>query len=504
MTQTSRTPSASSPPLSARDRSVVFTMLVATFVVILNETIMNVALPRLMTELSVGASTVQWLSTAFLLTMAVTIPATGFLIQRFGTRTLFVSALSLFSLGTLLAGVAPSFAPLLAGRVVQALGTALMLPLLTTTILALVPARRRGAFFGTVSIVISVAPAVGPTVSGLILEALSWRYLFFFVLPISLAVLGYGAAQLKNVGERRNSSLDLPSVALSALGFGGVVYGFSRAGEGGWGSPLVLGALLVGGVSLLLFTLRQLRLQRRDAPLLDLRAFSYPMFSLSVVLIMIVMMALFASAILLPIYLQSVRGLSSLTTGLLLLPGGALMGITAPTVGRLFDRYGPVALTSSGAALLTGSLLGFTTLGAATPVWLLLLQHVVFSIGLALLFTPILATGLNPLPSRLYSHGSAIMSTLQQVAGAVGTALLITVMTGRTALSAAGGAAPVLAQTAGLHAAFMVAALLAALGLGVTFFLRRTLPTETDTDVDTDVDTDAAPGGEGQPAFSAH
>lgn len=148
MTETPRAPSAKAAPLSARDRVVVFTMLVATFVVILNETIMNVALPRLMTELSVGASTVQWLSTAFLLTMAVTIPATGFLIQRFGTRTLFVSALSLFSLGTLLAGVAPSFAPLLAGRVVQALGTALMLPLLTTTILALVPAERRGAFFG--------------------------------------------------------------------------------------------------------------------------------------------------------------------------------------------------------------------------------------------------------------------------------------------------------------------------------------------------------------------
>ena len=492
MTQTPRASSASAPQLSARDRAVVFTMLVATFVVILNETIMNVALPRLMSELGVDASTVQWLSTAFLLTMAVTIPATGFLIQRFSTRNLFVSALGLFSMGTLLAGVAPGFALLLTGRIVQALGTALMLPLLTTTILALSPVERRGAFFGTVTIVISVAPAVGPTVSGLILEVLPWRYLFFFVLPISLAVLGYGAARLTNVGERRNPGLDLPSVALSALGFGGVVYGFSRAGEGGWGSPAVLGALGLGGVSLVLFTLRQLRLQRRDAPLLDLRTFLYPMFSLSVVLIMIVMTALFASAILLPIYLQGVRGLSSLQTGLLLLPGGALMGVLAPTVGRLFDRYGPVALTSSGAALLTGSLLGFTTLGAATPVWLLLTQHVVFSLGLALLFTPILATGLNPLPSRLYAHGSAIMSTLQQVAGAVGTALLIGVMTGRAETALTRGETPVLAQTAGLHAAFMVAALFAVLGLGVTFFLRRTLP------------ADAAPGGEGQPAFSAH
>lgn len=469
-------PDRTAPELTPRDRGILFTLLIATFVVILNETIMNVALPRLMAELRVSAATVQWLATAFMLTMAVVIPTTGFVLQRFSTRQVFLGAMGLFCLGTLLAGLAPGFELLLAGRVVQASGTAVMLPLLITTVLALVPAERRGAVMGSISVVISVAPAVGPTLSGLILEALPWRFLFLLVLPVALLTLTYGARRLVNVGEGRPGTLDLPSVLLSAAGFGGVVYGFSSAGEGpdGWGNPRVALVLGVGGLSLLLFTLRQRALGRRGTPLLDLRAFGYPMFSPSLVVIMIAMMALFGGAILLPIYLQGLRGLGSLETGLLLLPGGLLMGLAAPTVGRLFDRHGPVVLSVPGAALLTLTLWGFSTVTAATPGGLLLALHLVLSLGLALLFTPVMTTGLNPLPGHLYSHGSAIMSTLQMVAGAVGTALLVTVMTSRAANL--GAASPQAAQTAGLHAAFALSAGIAALALLLTFFLRRALP----------------------------
>lgn len=474
--------------LNPRDRNIIFVLLIATFVVILNETIMNVALPKLMVELQVGATTVQWLATAFMLTMAVVIPMTGFVLQRFSTRTVFLAAMGLFSLGTLVAGLAPGFPVLLAGRVIQASGTAIMLPLLTTAILALVAPERRGGVMGMVSIVISVAPAIGPTLSGLIIEALPWRYLFLCVLPVALLTLVYGAGRLVNIAEPRPTSLDLPSVLLSAVGFGGLVYGFSSAGEGsgGWGNPRVTVALLVGGLSLLLFVWQQLALGRRGAPLLDLAAFRYPMFSLSVVLIMIVMMSLFGAAILLPIYLQNIRGLSSLQTGLLLLPGGILMGLAAPTVGRLYDRHGPVLLASSGATLLLLTLWRFTTLSSLTSIWELLTLHLILSLGLALLFTPILASGLNPLPRQLYSHGSAIISTLQMVAGAVGTALLVTIMSLRGAQ---------VAPIAGLQAAFAVAAAIAVLALMLTFFLRRVLPGE-----------EGAPpqaSSERQPAFSA-
>lgn len=424
---------------SSRERGIILTLLIAAFVVILNETILNVALPRLMAELKVGASTVQWLATAFMLTMAVVIPTTGFILQRFSTRTVFLAAMGLFSLGTLIAGMAPAFPLLLAGRVIQASGTALMLPLLITTILALVPPAHRGATMGSVSIVISVAPAIGPTLSGLILEVMPWRFLFLFVVPVALLVLVYGARRLVNVGETRATALDLLSVLLSAVGFGGVVYGFSSAGEpGGWSNPKVLVALVAGGLSLLLFGLRQRMLVRRDAPLLDLRAFAYPAFRLSVGIIMIAMMSLFGAAILLPIYLQNIRGLGSLETGLLLLPGGLLM-------------------------------------------------------GLALLFTPIMTSGLNVLPGYLYSHGSAIMSTLQMVSGAVGTALLVTVMAARAAgLRAV--VSPELAQATGLHAAFGLAAGIAAVGLVLTFFLRRVVPAGGEANAETG--TQAAPASD--------
>ena len=486
--------------LSPRDWRTIAVLLVAAFVVILNETIMNVALPTLMVELDVSANTVQWLSTAFLLTMAVVIPMTGFILQRLTTRNAFITAMTLFSTGTLIAGTALGFPQLLVGRVVQASGTAIMLPLLMTTILGLVPARSRGAVMGTVSIVISVAPAFGPTVSGLILEALSWRFMFLLVLPVALVVLAIGAQRLLDVGEVRLSSIDLPSVILSALGFGGFVYGVSRAGEGpgAWGEPQVLLALVVGGVSLIVFVVRQLSLLRRDAPLLDLRAFRYPMFALSVGLFMVVMMALFGSMILLPIYLQNVRGFGSLDTGLLLLPGGALMGLAAPFVGRLYDRYGPVPLTTIGATLLTLMLWRLSTITAQTPVPTLLSMHLVLSLGMALLFTPLMTTGLNPLPSRLHSHGSAIMSSLQQVAGAVGTALLVTIMTNRIH-SLGDTVSPALAQAAGLRAAFAFASGLALVGILLTLFLKRVVEEEQTADEP----SEAAVEPSAEPAMSA-
>ena len=473
-----------------REMGIIFTMLVATFVVILNETIMNVALPKLMADLQISPSTAQWLTTVYMLVMAVLIPTTGFLIQRFTTRTLFLAAMSVFTLGSLVAGLAPGFAVLLVGRILQASGTALMLPLLTTTILALIPVHRRGAMMGTVSIVISVAPAIGPTISGLIVQSLSWRYLFFFIVPIAVTVLAYAARNLVNIGEPRRATLDLPSVLLSALGFGGLVYSLSSAGEsGGWGSPTVLVPLATSLLCLGIFIRRQLTL---STPLLNLRVFRYPMFRLCVALIMMVMMALFASALLLPVYLQTIRQFTPLQTGLMLLPGGVLMGVASPLVGRFFDRHGPRALVTVGASLLTLVLWRFSVLAPDTSVPTLLALHVGFNSGLALLFTPVLATGMNQLPRSLYPHGSAISSTLQQVAGAVGTALLVTVMTTSTQVHAAAGAAAPDALNAGLHSAFTVAAGIAVLGLILTLFIRRSSPPdETGADVQ-------------QPAFSAH
>jgi DHA2 family lincomycin resistance protein-like MFS transporter len=464
-------PAAGTPPagpakMSRESVTIIVTLLVSTFVVILNETIMNVALQRLMVDLGVDAPTVQWLSTGFMLTMAVVIPTTGFILQRLSTRAVFMLAMGLFSGGTLLASVAPGFEVLLLARIVQAGGTAIMLPLLMTTILTLVPVERRGAVMGNVSIAISVAPAMGPTVSGLILEHFSWRFMFVFVLPIALAAFAIGFRYLTNIGETEKTRLDALSVVLTVPAFGGLVYGLSQigGGRGGPGAPAVA-ALAVGVVALLAFVLRQIRLQKSDAPLLDLRAFRFRMFTVSVLLLVVAMVALFGAVILLPLYLQEIRGLKSLETGLALLPGGLAMGLLGPFIGRLFDKVGPLPLTVTGSVLMVASLWQFSLLDAGTPVGWIIALHVALSLGLALLFTPAFTTGLNPLPPHLYSHGSAIMSTLQQVAGAAGTALLVSIY----AVVAAGAGI-----VAGMHAAFLSAAVIALAAVVLAAMMRKT------------------------------
>ena len=475
-TETKQAAPTGTPPADKMSResvTVIVTLLVATFVVILNETIMNVALQRLMVDLRVDAPTVQWLSTGFMLTMAVVIPTTGFILQRLSTRAVFLLAMGLFAGGTALAAAAPGFEVLLLARIVQAGGTAIMLPLLMTTILTLVPLARRGAVMGNVSIAISVAPAMGPTVSGLILEHFSWRFMFIFVLPIALAALAIGARFLTNVGETEKSRLDFLSVVLTIPAFGGLVYGLSQigGGHGGDGGPstLAVTALVIGVTGLVAFVLRQLQLQKSAAPLLDLRAFNFRMFTVSVLLMVVAMVALFGAVILLPLYLQEIRGLKSLETGLALLPGGLAMGLLGPAIGRLFDKVGPLPLTVTGSSLMVLALWQFSLLNAGTPVWWIIALHVGLSLGLALLFTPAFTTGLNPLPPHLYSHGSAIMSTLQQVAGAAGTALLVSIF----AVVAAGSG-----LVAGMSAAFLTATVIAVAAVVLSAMMRKTAGAE--------------------------
>lgn len=464
--------------LSARNRLVIMLLLVSTFVVILNETIMGVAIPHLMRDLHISASAAQWLTTAVMLTMAVIIPITGFLLQRFHTRPVFITAMTLFSIGTLIAALAPDFETLLAARVVQACGTAIMIPLLFTTVMTLVPEKSRGRTMGNISIVISVAPAIGPTISGIILDQLDWRWMFILVLPIAIAALILGALRVPNVTEPRAIPLDVVSVVLSALGFGGLVYGLSNLGTPGGGITQVSGwmPLAVGAVSLAMFIYRQLRLQRRDVALLDLRTFHSKTFSYAIIMIMISMMALFGTIILLPFYTQRVLGLDVLATGLLLLPGGLLMGLLAPFVGRFYDSYGTRPLVIPGAIIVSAVLWSLTLLSVHTSFWWVLVAHMSLSFGLALLFTPLFTAGLAALNPELYSHGSAIVGTIQQVAGAAGTALFISVMTIGSIPLIKGGASVEAATAVGIHNAFVYGGVISLLAIPVAFFIRKPAP----------------------------
>ncbi len=457
-----------------RNRLVIGLLLVSAFVVILNETIMGVALPYLMTALSITAVAAQWLTTAFLLTMAVVIPVTGFLIQRLTTRQVFVAAMSLFSLGTLVAAIAPGFSVLLVARVIQASGTAIMMPLLMTTVMNLVPADRRGATMGNIAIVISVAPAIGPTISGLILSRLSWRFMFVLVLPIAVGALMLGISKIVNVSEPREIPIDVVSVLLSVVGFGPLVYGLSVAGESGGGFrvaalvPLGVGALAMG-----LFIWRQVVLQRSDRALLDLRTFTNRTFAVSCLMFVVSMMALFGVIILLPLAMQKVLGLGVLASGLLMLPGGLVMGLLGPIVGRLYDRLGPRPLLIPGVTAVSGVLWLLSTFSASTPWWLLLVAHLLMSIGLAFTFTPLFSTSLGALPPRLYAYGSATIGTVQQLAGATGTALFVALMSYISALRLSAGVAATEALAEGLQMSFRVGAVISLFAIALAVLVRR-------------------------------
>lgn len=472
----SRSSAPPSPGLPAESKRLIALLVIASFIVMLNETIMSVALPKLMDDLEIAATTAQWLTTGFLLTMAVVIPVSGFVLQRFQIRQIFIAAMSAFSAGTLIAALAPGFEVLLVGRIVQATGTALMIPLLMTTVMNLVPVNQRGQVMGMIGIVIAVAPAIGPTISGVILESLEWRWMFWLVLPFAIGGLATGIAWVRNVTSPQGAHLDVLSVVVSAFAFGGIVYGLSSIGEAAHGPTPVSPAIpiVIGVVALAIFVWRQLQLG--DRALLDLRVFVSSQFRIAALMFVATMMMLLGALIILPMFMQRVLEFSTLTTGLLLLPGGLVMGLLGPVVGGAFDRFGPRPLVIPAAVIVLVAMGLLAMLDEGTSKGFIVFAHVVLSVGLALLFTPLLATALGSVPPQLYSHGSAIVNTIQQVAGAAGTAVFITVMT-RSAQSAAGGdgvaaeAGSALAD--GVHTAMLTGVGIAVVALIVALFVRK-------------------------------
>ncbi len=464
--------------IARSDMRVIWLLLVAAFVAILNETTMGIAIPHLNVDLGIPPELGQWLTSAFMLTMAVVIPTTGFILQRFTTRQVFIAAMISFSLGTLVSLAAPGFAVLLVGRVVQAVGTGIMMPLLMTTIMNVVPPQSRGRMMGRVGMVISLAPATGPVLAGAVLEVASWRALFAIILPIALIALGMGVRWMTNLGETRRMPLDVVSIPLAALGFGGVVFGISQLGGEGAGSGPLVGAtaLAVGAVSLALFVWRQLVLQRADDALLDLRVFRSTNFTLSVIIMSILALSMFGTLTLLPQYLQNVVGLESFSAGLILLPGSIMMGLLGPIMGRIYDARGTRPLLIPGTILVSAALFFYSTVGEHTAWWILVLVQAVMSVGLAMSFTPLFSASLGSLARPLYSHGSAVLNTMQQVAGAAGVAVLLVTFSAILHTGEAEGLSTSVAGAPGARMAFLIAAIISLAAVAISPFVRK--PTE--------------------------
>ncbi|MHA6531647.1 MDR family MFS transporter [Paenibacillus sp. BAC0078] len=449
-------------------------LLVGAFVAFLNENLLTNALPGLMREFNVTATTIQWLSTGYMLVIGVLVPVTALLQQWFTTRQMFMSAMVLFLAGTCLCAVSPGFAVLLIGRVVQASGTGLLIPLMMSTILALYPPERRGAAMGLMGLVIMVAPVIGPALSGLIIDTFHWRWLFYMVIPVALFAIVYAFMYLKNVTELTKPRVDFASIVMSTAGFGGLTYGFSQTNT--WTQPEGYVSIAIGILFLLLLVWRQLTIKE---PLIDLSVFRHPTFSLVAVLIIILMMVLFATTTLLPIYMQDVMQLTAFATGLLLMPGCILNGIMMPVSGKLFDKFGPRFVIVPGLLLITIALWLFTGIDSDTTRGSVLFNHILLFLGMSFVVMPAQTAGLNQLPRHLVPHGTAIYNTLQQIAGGIGIALFVGVMSSRAnrylqhSPDPTGMHEKTQSMVAGLQTVFWIECILAILLLVLGWFIKK-------------------------------
>lgn len=446
---------------------IVGILLAASFVTLLNQTLIIIAIPPIMHDFQIDASQAQWLTTAFMLTNGILIPITAFLIERFSSKRLLIAALTVFSIGTLIGAVAPSFSFLLVARIVQGMGAGIMMPLMQTVMLTLFPPEKRGAAMGMVGLVTGFAPAIGPTLAGWLIVHFSWRSLFYTVLPVALIVLVLALFLMKNVTEQKPVKIDLTSVIFSTFGWGGLLYGFSIAGTAGWTSWQALGAIGIGVVALFIFITRQLKLKQ---PMLEFRVFNSPMFLITTVLSVFVFAIMVGTQTLLPIYAQDVASFTALESGLMLLPGALIMGFMSPITGKIFDKFGGKWLAVSGFSLITIALLTFANLSLEASLPLVASIFAVMMIGTSMMMMPLMTAGINALPPNLIPHGTAMNNTIRMVGGSIGTATLISVMS----YASLNGTfeEPKQAAMQGIQNAFMLASVLGIVGLVLAFRIK--------------------------------
>ncbi|PID20739.1 MFS transporter [Sporosarcina sp. P3] len=444
---------------------LMIVLLSGAFITILNQTLLATALPPIMKDLQISESTVQWLQSIFMLVNGIMIPITAFFIGKFTTRRLFLTAMSIFALGTLIAATSPNFSILLVGRVLQGTGAGIMMPLLQTIMFLLFPIEQRGKAMGYFGLVIAFAPAIGPSLSGYLVDQFPWRSVFYVVLPFALLNIVAAFFLLKNVTKLTNPKMDYLSIVLSTFGFGGLLYGFSIAGNTGWLHANVLISLIIGAISLAWFILRQLKLEQ---PILEFRVFKYGVFTLATSLGMIVFASMIASTVILPLFMQTMLGFNALHSGLMLLPGAIVMGIMNPVTGTIFDKYGAKWLLLSGFTILTVTTFMFANLSVDTTFTYLAILNAVRMMGIAMIMMPSTTLGLNQLPTHLISHGTAMNNTFRQISGSIGTAALVTVM-----ITADLDNGTVTGQIQGVNMAFLVSGCISIVGLLLALLIKN-------------------------------
>lgn len=440
-------------------------MIFGGFIGILNQTLLTPALPSIMKEMQVDASTAQWLTTGYMLVNGIMVPVTAFLIDKFTTRRLFFAAMGIFSLGTLTAAISGDFSIVLLARVLQAAGAGIMMPMGQVLMLLTVPKQYRGTGMGMIGIVMGAAPCIGPVAAGVVIDAFNWHMLFFGLTPLALLTIVIAWFYLDNFGSPKDVQLDITSVVLSTLGFGGLLYGFSVIGSSGF-SVVVLVSLLIGAIALALFIHRQLHMKE---PLLKMELLKNHTFTVSVLLVMLVNAAILVGGILMPIYVQTIRGFSATMSSLIMLPSALVSALMSPISGRLFDKHGARKLAVPGLFIIITASFMLTRLTETTPLFYVGLVYCFRMLGLSLINMPLNTWGLNSLDNSVMSHGTAIGNTFRNVAGSLGTAILVTTMS--LTIAFAPNPSSNIAQISGINNAYLGGTLMmvAALVLTVLF-----------------------------------
>ncbi|PIO82560.1 MFS transporter [Loigolactobacillus backii] len=461
---------------------LMLTLLLGTFCTALTTNMLVTAYPTLMNQFSISSATVQWLTTGPLLIMGIMIPISAWLLNNFSLKLIYLTALAFFLVGLIISFTANSFSFILIGRLVQAIGVGVTFPTIQTVLLVIFPADKRGSMMGLGGIVIGLAPALGPTVSGWILDNDSWRDLFGIMIPPVILVVIMTLIFVHPVIPVKKSKIDALAIALSTIGFGTLLYGFSEVGEHGWLSTVVITSIIIGLIFIGLFAWRE---WPQKEPFLNVRLLKIPSFTVASIITALSNTAMIGIQVVLPMYLQNVRGMSPLHSGLMILPGALVYGIVSLISGRIYDEMGGRLLALVGTFLLTLGTIPFVLLTRNTPYSYIICDYTVLMIGVALVTMPLTAANSIDLKGIQLSHGTAVNSTMRQVMTSIGTAILgsvlANVMTQNNPAHALLKTAPLAfrdqsyqAAMSGFHAAFLVATAFGVIDFIFACFVKNT------------------------------
>ncbi|AEB72452.1 DHA2 family efflux MFS transporter permease subunit [Lentilactobacillus buchneri] len=451
----------------ARPFLAMLGMLIGGFVGMLSETSLNIALPSLIAELHVSIGTMQWLVTGYMLVIGIVLPMSSLLQRIFSTRSLILFALCDFIVGAVISALAPNFAILLVGRMIQGIATGLILPLMFTVATLIFPPYKLGSAMGMIGLVIMFAPAVGPTLAGMILGLLSWHWIFWLFVPFLVIAFILAFKYLPNVGDITKPKIDWFSIILSAIGFGGLVAGVSLASDSGWGSPQVIGTLIVSVIILAWYIRRQLK---SETPILNFRVFQKHQFTVGSVLVMLDFAIILSSMYLLPMFWQNGLAIPVAMTGIVMLPGGIVNAIVSAIAGRFSDTVSPKLLTTLGFGVTIVGLVLLLLASSTSPMWYVILAHIIIMLGVPLAMSPAQTFGLGALDEQTSGDGSTIMNTFQQIIGAMATAIATSLLAFGN--SAAGHVSHQIAFTNGVHVGLWFTLIVAAVAFLLSFTIK--------------------------------